>query len=88
MRPDTNIVASATWRRGKPAHCVEGWVLGKYEVAASHSMLNEYEEVMARLAVRHPNKQPTDWLTAIRLLDVNSDERLKLRQDLRILGMF
>ncbi len=27
---DTNIVASATYWRGKPAHCLEAWVLRKY----------------------------------------------------------
>lgn len=63
---DTNIVASATYWRGKPAHCLEAWVLGKYDLAISHPILTEYEEVIARLAARYPKKQPTDWLRAIR----------------------
>jgi putative PIN family toxin of toxin-antitoxin system len=63
---DTNIVASATYWRGKPAHCLESWVNGKYELAISHPILSEYEEVVARLATRYPMKQPTDWLSAIR----------------------
>src|ERR1043166_145648 len=63
---DTNIVASATYWRGKPAHCLEAWVLGKYDLAISHPILTEYEEVIARLAARYPTKQPTDWLTAIK----------------------
>ena len=62
---DTNIVASATFWRGKPAHCLEAWVLGKYDVAISHPILSEYEEIIARLAARYPMKQPTDWLSAI-----------------------
>jgi putative PIN family toxin of toxin-antitoxin system len=62
---DTNIVASATYWRGKPAHCLEAWVLGKYDLAISHPILTEYEEVIARLAARYPAKQPTDWLSAI-----------------------
>lgn len=64
--PDTNIVASATFWRGKPAHCLEAWTLGKYDLAISHPVLSEYEEVVARLTARYPMKQPTDWLCAIR----------------------
>src|SRR5712691_6682868 len=63
---DTNIVASVTYWRGKPAHCLEAWVNGKYDLAISHPILSEYEEVLARLATRYPMKQPTDWLGAIR----------------------
>ena len=63
---DTNIIASATYWRGKPAHCLEAWVLGKYELAISHPILTEYEEVIARLAARYPTKEPTDWLSAIK----------------------
>jgi uncharacterized protein len=40
--------------------------LGKYDLAISHPLLSEYEEVVARLATRYPMKQPTDWLSAIR----------------------
>ena len=63
---DTNIVASATYWRGKPAHCLEAWVLGKYDLAISHPILAEYEEVIVRLATRYPAKCPTDWLNAIK----------------------
>lgn len=63
---DTNIVASATYWRGKPAHCLEAWALGKYDLAVSHPILTEYEEVIARLAARYPTKEPTDWLSAIK----------------------
>ena len=63
---DTNIVASATYWRGKPAHCLEAWALGKFDLAMSHPILTEYEEVIARLAARYPAKKPTDWLSAIR----------------------
>lgn len=63
---DTNIVASATFWRGKPAHCLEAWTLGKFDLALSHPILTEYEEVVARLAARYPEKNPTNWLAAIR----------------------
>jgi putative PIN family toxin of toxin-antitoxin system len=62
---DTNVVASATYWRGNPARCLEEWVSGTYALAVSHPILSEYEEVIARLAVRYPAKQPTDWLSAI-----------------------
>ncbi len=63
---DTNIVASATFWRGKPAHCLEAWMLGKFDLAISHPILSEYEEVITRLTARYPTKQPTDWLSAIK----------------------
>jgi putative PIN family toxin of toxin-antitoxin system len=63
---DTNIVASATYWRGKPAHCLEAWATGKFDLAISHPILSEYEEVIARLAVRYQAKTPTDWLPAIK----------------------
>jgi len=63
---DTNIVASATYWRGKPAHCLEAWARGRFDLAISHPILTEYEEVIARLAARYPEKQPTDWLSAIK----------------------
>ncbi len=63
---DTNIVVSATFWRGKPAHCLEAWALGKYDLAISHPILTEYEEIISRLALRYPAKQPTDWLSAIK----------------------
>lgn len=63
---DTNIVASATFWRGRPAHCLEAWVIGKFDLAISHPILTEYEEVVARLAARYPEKPATDWLTAIK----------------------
>jgi len=63
---DTNVVASATYWRGKPAHCLEAWVNGKFDLAISHPILSEYEEVVACLAKRYPMRQPTDWLSAIK----------------------
>lgn len=63
---DTNIVASATFWRGKPAHCLEAWANGRYELAISHPILAEYEEVIARLVTRYPNKPQTDWLSGIK----------------------
>lgn len=63
---DTNIVASATYWRGKPAHCLEAWMQGRFDLAISHPILTEYEEVITRLAARYPEKRLTDWLSAIK----------------------
>lgn len=63
---DTNIVASATFWRGKPAQCLEAWARNQYELAVSHPILAEYEEVITRLSVRYPEKQHTDWLSGIK----------------------
>jgi len=37
-----------------------------FDLAISHPVLTEYEEVIARLAARYPLKRPTDWLSAIK----------------------
>jgi putative PIN family toxin of toxin-antitoxin system len=63
---DTNIVASATYWRGKPAHCLEAWMNGKFDLAISHSILSEYEEILDRLGACYPNRPPTGWLAAIK----------------------
>lgn len=63
---DTNVLASATFWRGKPALCLEAWVSGKFDLAVSHPILTEYEEVIGRLSARYPEKDPTDWLRAIK----------------------
>jgi putative PIN family toxin of toxin-antitoxin system len=63
---DTNVLASATFWRGKPALCLEAWIAGKFHLAVSHPILTEYEEVIKRLSVRYPEKNPTDWLSGIK----------------------
>jgi len=63
---DTNIIASATFWRGKPAHCLEAWVLGRFDLAVSHSILAEYEEVIMRLVARYPTRLRMDWLSPIK----------------------
>lgn len=40
--------------------------MGKFDLAISHPILTEYEEVIVRLGARYPRKQPTDWLSAIK----------------------
>jgi putative PIN family toxin of toxin-antitoxin system len=63
---DTNIVASATFWRGSPSRCLEAWAQGAFTLVISHPILAEYEEVIARLAARYPNRPAVDWLGAIR----------------------
>ena len=40
--------------------------MGRCEIAINHPILSEYEEVIARLAMRYPEKKSTDWLGPIR----------------------
>ena len=39
--------------------------MGKFDLAISHPILTEYEDVITRLARRYPTRPPTDWLSAI-----------------------
>ena len=45
---------------------MEAWAHGRFDLAVSHPILAEDEEVVARLATRYPNKPAVDWLTAVR----------------------
>jgi predicted nucleic acid-binding protein len=62
---DTNSVASATYWRGNPARCLEAWAQGRFDLAVSHPILAEYEEVVARLVRRYPARAAVGWLAAI-----------------------
>lgn len=63
---DTNVVASATFWHGNPARCLEAWAQRRFDLAVSHPILAESEEIVMRLAQRYPEKPAVDWLTAIR----------------------
>jgi len=64
---DTNIVASATYWRGNPAHCLEALVLGKYDLAISHPILKEYEEVITLKEAVEPQ------ITRMKRISVDSE---------------
>ena len=62
---DTNIVASASFWRGKPFDCLTAWALGKCGVVVSPQLLSEYFETVEELSRRYPQKTRVQWLEAL-----------------------
>jgi len=58
---DTNIVASASFWRGKPFSILTAWARGKFTAVVSPQMLSEYFETIGELAARYPKKSRTEW---------------------------
>ena len=61
---DTNIVASASFWRGKPFDCLAAWAQGKCEAAVSPAVLAEYHETLEELGQRYADRKPVDWADA------------------------
>lgn len=53
---DTNIVASASFWRGKPFDCLAAWARGEIAVFVSPQLLSEYFDTIEELAARFPEK--------------------------------
>lgn len=53
---DTNVLVSGIffWPGGPPHRVLEGWERGAFRLVVSPPVLNEYERVLAELAVRYP----------------------------------
>jgi putative PIN family toxin of toxin-antitoxin system len=62
---DTNVVASASFWRGKPFDCLTAWAQGRCEAAVSPALLAEYHETMAELRLDYPERDPVDWATVL-----------------------
>ena len=62
---DTNIVASASFWRGKPFDCLSAWARGECEAGVSPQTLSEYFETMEELATRYPAKRQVEWAEAL-----------------------
>lgn len=62
---DTNVVASASFWRGKPFDCLTAWAQGKCEAAVSPAMLAEYHEAIEDLRLDYPDRQPVEWADAL-----------------------
>lgn len=58
---DTNIVASASFWRGKPFECLGAWARGKCVAVVSPQVLTEYFETVEELAVRYPLRPKVEW---------------------------
>jgi hypothetical protein len=58
---DTNIVASASFWRGKPFDCLSRWANGRCEAIVSPPVLSEYFETVEELAARYPGRPRVEW---------------------------
>lgn len=62
---DTNVVASATFWRGKPFDCLTAWARGRCEVVVSPQLLAEYIETVEELSARYPERHRVAWVESL-----------------------
>jgi putative PIN family toxin of toxin-antitoxin system len=62
---DTNVVASASFWRGKPFDCLTAWAKGQCEAVVSPALLAEYHETIDELRLEYPDRQPVEWAEAL-----------------------
>lgn len=62
---DTNVVASASFWRGRPFDCLSAWVQGKCEAVVSPATLAEYHETVEELCLRYADRKPVEWADAL-----------------------
>ena len=62
---DTNVVASASFWRGKPFDCLAAWAQGKCEAVVSPATLAEYHETIEELSLRYAGRKPAEWADAL-----------------------
>ena len=62
---DTNVVASASFWRGKPFDCLTAWAQGKCEAVVSPAVLAEYHETVEELCLRYADRKPVEWADAL-----------------------
>lgn len=62
---DTNVVASASFWRGKPFDCLSAWAQGKCEAVVSPATLAEYHETVEELRLRYAERKPVEWGDAL-----------------------
>ena len=58
---DTNIVASASFWRGKPFDCLSAWARGECVAVVSPQVLVEYFETTEELTTRYPKRLRVAW---------------------------
>jgi putative PIN family toxin of toxin-antitoxin system len=62
---DTNVVACASFWRGKPFDCLSAWAQGKCEVVVSPALLAEHHETIGELCLRYADREPVGWADAL-----------------------
>jgi len=62
---DTNIVASASFWRGKPYDCLSAWARGEISAYVSPQLLSEFFDTIEELVARYPDKRRVEWAEAL-----------------------
>jgi putative PIN family toxin of toxin-antitoxin system len=62
---DTNVVASASFWRGKPFDCLAAWAQGECLAFVSPQLLSEYVDTIEELAARYPGKKRVSWVESL-----------------------
>jgi putative PIN family toxin of toxin-antitoxin system len=62
---DTNVIASASFWRGKPFDCLTAWAQGKCEAVVSPAVLAEYHETIEELRLECPDRKHVEWADAL-----------------------
>jgi putative PIN family toxin of toxin-antitoxin system len=62
---DTNVVARASFWRGRPFDCLAAWVKGRCEVFISPALLAEYHETIEELRLEYPARKFAAWADAL-----------------------
>jgi putative PIN family toxin of toxin-antitoxin system len=62
---DTNVVASASFRRGAPYECLAAWARGRCEAVVSPNLLAEYHETVEELRLEYPERRFVNWANAL-----------------------
>jgi putative PIN family toxin of toxin-antitoxin system len=62
---DTNVVASASFWRGKPFDCLVAWSQGRCDGFTSPALLAEYQETIEELRVEYSERRPVEWAEAL-----------------------
>ena len=62
---DTNVVASASFWRGKPFDCLAAWANGRCEAVVSPALLAEYHETIEELRLEYPGQPFVAWADAL-----------------------
>lgn len=69
---DTNIIISAIYFGGLPRALFELFERGDFEVVASHSIIEEYEEVIHRVQKKSKSRDPKEIAHFIRVITEKS----------------
>ena len=65
---DTNVFVSGVFFKGPPYHILKAWRAGRFELAISHEILDEYHRIGENLSEEYPS---VDLLPALNFIRQN-----------------